>query len=362
MGGSSDPRLPKAVSLEDMATTPAVGFLGVALLMLLFVALGAIAATAGVWKLIKVVSARALPRERPRESIASSPAATPAAATQEDLQRYPERLEGLQLQLEGALRAGESQLLHLTAKRNEIAAKPGREALAERYTQDLALLEAQAKATQGVLATIWKTRAVLALRVHLAEAARGHPELDHLPQPIDVSPGQLDGAARAYARACRDLRAYLQQVDKQRARIHEIVPTPSVHAALRPDHRADVEREAESVEKAFTDLRERLDALADNLDYLSDRFHTQKVVEGSSAGLDLGPEGSALLHEVNRAILELDHLSAIGEEGLADVAVDGLAAEIANLEKVGLDIDLQADADREVERLLASFTRQGQPS
>ena len=113
------------------------------------------------------------------------------------------------------------------------------------------------------------------------------------------------------------------------------------------------------IERILEDLRERMDALADTLEYLSDRFRTQRVVEGATGGMDLGPEAGQLLQEVAVALRALDEMSAVGEGGLADVAVDGLASEIANLEKVGLDVDLQADADREVEKLLASFTRAG---
>lgn len=338
-----------------MATVPAIAPVVAAFLVILLVmAAVGIGSIFGAWKLVTSIGDKALPRDGQ-----GAPGATSALEVP-DLRRYPERLEALQDALEQSLRAGESQTMHLTAKRNEIAAKPGREEIAQRYAQDLALLETQAQANRRVLATVWKTRAILALRVHLAEAARARPELDHLPQPADVGPGQLDEAARAYTRACREVRDFVQQLDRARSGLHDVVPGPSVHAEVLPAHREEVEQEAAGIQRIFQDLRERMDSLADTLDYLSDRFRTQKVVEGSSGALDLGPGAGQLLQEVSVAVRALDEMSAVGDSGLADVAVDGLASEIANLEKVGMDVDLQADADREVERLLASFTRQAQ--
>jgi len=341
-----------------MATVPLIAPLIMALLVfLLAMAVVGGASVLGAWKLITRKTEQALPSSSPRAGLEAAPSVEEVAA---DLQRYPERLEALQDSLEQSLRASESQAMHLTAKRNEIAAKPGREAIAQRYTTDLELLSVQSDATQRVLATVWKTRAILALRVHLASAARERPDLDHLPQPMDVAPGQLDEAARAYSNACRALRLFVRRLDVARDGIHGVIPSPSVHAEVLAEHRGEVELEAAGIERIVEDLRERMDALADTLDYLSDRFRTQKVVEGTTGVLDLGPEAGQLLQEVAVAIRALDDLSAVGEAGLADAAVDGLASEIANLEKVGLDVNLQADADREVERLLASFTRAGE--
>jgi len=341
-----------------MATVPIIApLIAVVVVLLGIMALVGGISVLGAWKLVTRKSDPALPPSAVRAGLEG--VTTPEAATV-DLYRYPERLEALQESLEQSLRASESQSMHLTAKRNEIATKPGREEIAQRYAQDLELLSVQSDATQRVLATVWKTRSVLALRVHLASAARERPDLDHLPQPVDVKPGQLEEAARAYGNACRSLRAFVRRLDVARDAIHTVIPSPSVHADVLPEHRGEVETESAGIVRIIEDLRERMDALADTLDYLSDRFRTQKVVEGSTGVLDLGPEAGQLLQEVAVAIRALDDLSAVGEAGLADAAVDGLASEIANLEKVGLDVDLQADADREVERLLASFTRTGE--
>jgi len=338
-----------------MATVPIIAPL-IAAFMVFVLAMLVVGAGAvfGSWKLITRARDGELGTTPSRAGLEGLTTPEEAVA---DLHRYPERLEALQDNLEQSLRASESQSMHLTAKRNEIATKPGREEIAQRYTQDLELLEVQSDATQRVLATVWKTRAILSLRVHLAESARERPDLDHLPQPMDVDATQLEEASRAYSNACRSLRAFVRRLDSARGIIHTVIPSPSVHAQVMAEHRAEVEKEAAGIENIMVDLRERMDTLADTLDYLSDRFRTQKVVEGTSGAMDLGPEAGQLLQEVAIAIRALDDLSAVGEGGLADVAVDGLVSEIANLEKVGLDVDLQADADREVERLLASFTR-----
>ena len=272
-----------------------------------------------------------------------------------DLGRYPERLAALERRLEASLRAGQGQALHLAAKRADIATKPGREGLADRYGQDLLVLEKQAEATRSVLSTLWRTRAVLLLRVHLAHSARRHPNLSHLPQPLNVGPDELDAAVREYARACKRVREFVVHLDNQHELLPEVVPAPSVYSDIAAEHRDLVEVEMRQISETFLQLRERMDALADTLDYLCERFRTQKVVEGTPAGFDLGPEAGLLVQEVAAALGELETLSAVGDKGLAEVAVDGLVSEITTLEKVGLDINLQADANREVERLLASF-------
>ncbi len=324
--------------------------LAVILIVALVSLLGLLAAGAGtvygIWKLASRVGASLLPDRSERDP---EPPALP------DLSHYPERLAALEDRLEQSLRAGESQSMHLAAKRRELAAKPDREELTRRYTEDLDLLESQSQANRRVLATVWKTRAILALRVHLAEAARARPDLDHLPQPADIPTEQLAEAARAYTLACREVRAFVRELDRARSGLHAAVPSPSVHAEVLPAHREEVDREAAGIQRIFQDLRDRMDRLADTLSYLADRLRTQQVVEGSSGALDLGPEAGQILRDVSVALRALDELSAVGEAGLADAAVHGLASEIADLERLGLDVDLQADADREVERLLASI-------
>ena len=95
----------------------------------------------------------------------------------EDLQRYPERLAALERQLEEAWRAASLQARHLKLKRVELEEKGSRAELVERYEKDLASLRERQESIEGVLATVWRTRSSLLLRVHLAVAARQRPEL-----------------------------------------------------------------------------------------------------------------------------------------------------------------------------------------
>jgi len=334
--------------------------------MLLFFLAFALVATGGAYKLLKgIKKSPSLGDAQPRGSlsgagVSGAPEGDSFGVASNDLDRYPARLAALEAQLERTLQAAESQHTELQAKRDKLADKPGRADLAARYDEDLGVLSAQSGTARRVLATVWRTRAILSLRVHLACAARQRPELDHLPQPLDVDPEGLDDAAREYARASGEVRSFVKLLDAERAQIDAAVPRPSRDAQITPEHRESVEAERAEVDRLFGSLRERMDNLADTLEYLSDRFRTQKVVVGTQGAMDLGPEAGELLGEVSQALSQLEDLSAIGDKGLADVAVDGLVSDLAVLEEVGFDVDLQADANREVERLLASMARTGQ--
>ncbi len=274
----------------------------------------------------------------------------------EDLKRYPRRLHELELQLEDQHKAAEFQHEHLSAKLEQIAAKPGREELVGRYEADLGLLTRRTEVTRRVLGTVWKTRAILHLRVHLAIAARQRPDLAHLPQPLDVDSGDREQAARLYSRACTEVRTFVGILDGLMGGVVEVVPAEPEIAEVEDSDRAAIASEVSAVEDTLASLRERMDSLADTLDYLGDRFRTQRVVESGSLSLALGPEGEALLEEVTGALSQLDELSAVGDKGLADAAVDGLTEDIANLEQVGLDGLAEAEAHLEVQQLLAQFS------
>jgi hypothetical protein len=274
----------------------------------------------------------------------------------EDLKRYPRRLAELERQLEEQHEAAELQHEHLGGKLEQIAAKEGREELVARYEQDLGLLVRRREVTQRVLGTVWKTRAILHLRVHLAIAARQRPDLAHLPPPLDVDSGDLEQAARSYTRACVDVRAFVETLDGLKGGVYEVVPPEPEVAEVQDSDRKAITQEVGAVEDTLASLRERMDSLADTLDYLGDRFRTQRVVESGSLSLSLGPEGEALLDEVTSALSQLDELSAVGDKGLADAAVDGLTEDIANLEQVGLDGLAEAEAHLEVQQLLAQFS------
>lgn len=275
----------------------------------------------------------------------------------EDLKRYPRRLAELERQLEDQHSAAREQVQHLSVKHAEMAEKPGREELAGRYKHDLDAVEERSQTTRRVMATVWKTRAILHLRVHLAIAARQRPELDHLPQPLEVDASDLDHAADSYSRACRNVRAFVRLLDQENDKVAGRVPSPPLVAEVTDEDRAAVEEEVAAVQETLGALRERMDNLADTLDYLSDRFRTQRVVESGNLGLDLGPEAGALLSEVSGALGQLEALSAVGDKGLADAAVDGLSEDIGRLERAGLDSLAEAEAMEEVDRLLEQFAR-----
>jgi predicted nucleic acid-binding Zn-ribbon protein len=274
----------------------------------------------------------------------------------EDLKRYPRRLAELERQLEEQHEAAELQHEHLGNKLEQISAKEGREELVARYEGDLGLLERRTEVTQRVLGTVWKTRAILHLRVHLAIAARQRPDLAHLPPPLDVDSGDLEQAARSYTRACIEVRTFVETLDSLMGGVDQVVPPEPEIAEVQESDRASIAQEVSAVEGTLASLRERMDSLADTLDYLGDRFRTQRVVESGSLSLSLGPEGEALLDEVTSALSQLDELSAVGDKGLADAAVDGLTEDIANLEQVGLDGLAEAEAHLEVQQLLAQFS------
>lgn len=273
----------------------------------------------------------------------------------EDLKKYPRQFEVLERRLEQAYEANLIQARHLAAKRSTMEDK-GREELVQRYSDDMEVLRERAQSTRRVLATVWKTRAILNLRVHLAIVARQRPELD-LPAPLDVEPHQLVDAARDYAHASQRVRTFVVTVDEVRGTAREVLPDSPGAAEVSPDDLDEVAREVETTERTLDELRERMDKLGDNLDYLADRFRTQRVVEGAALEMDLDSQSSALLGEVAGALAQLDSLSALGDKGMADAAVDSLTHEINQLEEVGQSARLEAEANEEVERLLAQFAR-----
>ncbi|HJN72818.1 MAG TPA: hypothetical protein QGF58_02690 [Myxococcota bacterium] len=274
----------------------------------------------------------------------------------EDLRQYPRRLKELEDQLIGSHRAAQQQLQHLGLKASEMDEK-GRGDLAERYQADLDVLERRAAATRRVMATVWKTRAILHLRVHLAVAARQRPDLAHLPQPLDVDPSELEAAAENYFLSKNEVRTFVEVLDGLCGHVSEIVPPKPLSAEVDPKDELTVQKEVDAIERTLEQLRERMDKLGDTLDYLSDRFKTQRVVEGADLSVDFGPEASKLLVEVSGAVSQLEALSAVGDKGLADAAVDSLCEDIGRLEQAGMEASAEEEANQEVQRLLEQFAR-----
>ena len=279
----------------------------------------------------------------------------------DDLKSYPRRLMDLERSLERVLESATNQRQHLETKQREMSAKDNRDDLVERYTQDISALDARMAAMRRVLGTVWKTRAILHLRVHLAIVARQRPQLDHLPPPLDVTADQLEEAATLYTAARARVRAFLARVTEGLEDVDQV--PPPLEATVDAEDRAAVENELSEVRQTLTDLRDRMDKLSDDLEYLADRFRTQRVVEGAPLELDLDPGANQVLVEVASALGQLEQLSAVGDKGLAEAAVDSLTEDIQHLESGGgLDLQAEADAQKEVEQLLRQFkarTQQG---
>jgi hypothetical protein len=281
----------------------------------------------------------------------------------EDLKTYPRRLLELERSLERVLESARGQRTHLEGKQREMSAKEGRDDLVQRYTEDIDALDARMAAMRRVLGTVWKTRAILHLRVHLAIVARQRPELDHLPQPLDVQAGELESAAAAYTSARVRVRAFLARVGEGLEDLDRVAPPPPLEATLEDEDRRAVEVELTEVRATLTGLASKMDKLSDDLEYLADRFRTQRVVEGAPLELDLDPGANKVLLEVAGALGQLEQLSAVGDKGLAEAAVDSLTEDIQDLERGGgMDLKAEADAHKEVEKLLQQFrarTQQG---
>lgn len=276
-----------------------------------------------------------------------------------DLMRYPERLRLLEAELETAWRAAKNQARHLAERGEEIATKPGREDLVARYEEDQRLLEARASSTGRVLGTVWRTRAILLMRVHLAQAARQRPELDHLPDPDAVQAAHLGQTAELYTSGSYQVRFFVGVLDERLKSLPDVAPRPSPMAEIDDEDRAEVERERAAVAQKLQALRERMDELADSLSYVGDRLRTQHLVEGQRGKLSVTPEAGRLLDQVSQAVDQLDDLAAVGERGMASLAVDALVEDISDMEKAGLEVNAEAEASREVERLLETFTVAG---
>ncbi|MBO85836.1 MAG: hypothetical protein CL927_10780, partial [Deltaproteobacteria bacterium] len=97
---------------------------------------------------------------------------------------------------------------------------------------------------------------------------------------------------------------------------------------------------------------DRMDRLADTLGYLADRCRTRAVVAGSEVQLEAGAGTEGLLSEVADALSGLQEMARIGDQQLAESALDNLAEDISQLERAGLNARAAAEAELEIARLL----------
>lgn len=346
-------------------TIPLFTFLG---LLLTFV-LGALGL--GVWAVLSMTQSTrnrlSADHRRPLPEPSGSRAATPAPAKERlspaeyadgaDLLRYPERLSALEARLQGAHAEATSQADHLRARGDKVAAKdPGSE-LVGRYAHDAGMLDERAASMRRVMGLVWRTRALLSLRAHVAITARARPDLSMLPAG-EISPQNLEDAAEIYEAAAERVRAYVMRVEGRLADLSFAVPARPGQAEVSEDDASAVDQEQERARRTYVDLQNRMDQLADTLGYLADRCLTRQVVQHTNQGVDglVGSEG--LLDEVGEALRGLGELAQLGDRQLADTAMDNLVEDISQLEQAGLDAQAEADAALEIERLLQQFPQQ----
>lgn len=273
----------------------------------------------------------------------------------DDLLRYPRRLSELEAQLSASFLDVGRQADHLEGRLKGLEGKEGRQDITSRYKQDLALLEQRGRSMRRVLGLVWRTRAILELRAHLAISARQRPQLDDLPG-ADVDLSSIEAAVEAYEGAARRVRRFVTAIEDRAGELPLVVPGAPQDAEVTDALRREVDAERVRIEETYGTLRERMDHLSDTLVYLADRCRTRSIVEGSPAAIDARDGGGeALINEVNRALAELDDIVEVGELAMADSTLDALAEDINQLERAGLEAQAEADAAMEVARLLEHF-------
>ena len=265
----------------------------------------------------------------------------------EDLQAYPRRLERLEGQLGERIEAVEEQEQVIVARLGDLAVKEGRQDLAKKYQQDVQLLTRRSQSMRRVLGQVWKTRSILLLRVHLAMTARQKPQLLLPEKPEKVEPRRVSAS---FHTAAASVRQYQQEVEQRRMNLGSVLPLAPPLATLEGLPMV-VEQERLHTNRAYQELADQMDQLADNLTWLGDHFATLAVVAESPEGLPAS-EAANLLEEVERALDELDRLAGSVDPGTVEQAVEHIAQDISRLEVAGQEVSAEADASLEVENLL----------
>jgi hypothetical protein len=327
--------------------------------VLLAVALGVLG-TFAAWQAGKWTGRRVLSVAKKGHKVLPGPVTQPFRAGKvakttpgEDLLAYPQKLEGLERQLEERLELLGQQERVVEARGDELRVKGGRDELTMKYREDLELLRQRSRSMRRVLGKVWKTRSIRLLRAHLAETARQKPSFSALPEPgAKPTPAQLQRATGSFYTAAASVRSYLDAVVERRRWLAGILPEKPVLASLDDaDHQA-VAEELAATEQSYAVLLEQMDRLADNLTYLGDHYATvAAVVEGPDSRV---PEASAarMLEEVERAIDSVERLAHAVDPGMVDAAVDHLSRDITRLEQAGQEVSAEAEASLEVEALL----------
>lgn len=291
---------------------------------------------------------------RPERPALPGPTPGVPAVKTSDLLDYPRRLQELEQQLDARLGAVQAQIGVLYARRQEVGAKAGRADLASRYDQDLGLLIQREGSMRRVLGLVWKTRAILLLRVHLAITARQRPPL-RLPDPHDPSL-DLSRATHAYHHAAGQVRIYLAHIEARAQEVERIVPAPAVGAELDEPMRAEVVDAQMGLRGEYRTLLEEMDRLADNLTWLGDHFATLSVMTTEARSPVMEGDPGRLLAQVGAALEDLSAMARTVDPVLVDDALDHLARDISRLEEAGREAEAEAEAHLEVERLLSAQT------
>lgn len=317
-------------------------------LFLLFVAGAGGLVVYGLVLLARVFSTPALPLQPPSKALRD-----PSGQLVDDLRRTPARLLVLEDQLAAALLRADQQTAHLRGRRGRMAEKEGREELLARYDEDVALLTRRVANMKKVMALLWRTRAVLELRAHVAITARARPELSHLPEG-DVPTDALDRTSEAYDQAVDGVRAFVAHVESRSVDLRHAVPRPPDSADVSEADRSFVDAELARTQDTYASLQDRMDRLADTLGYLADRCRTRSIVAHADVSLDTSADTEGLLSEVADALHGLHEMTQLGDRQLADSALDNLEEDISQLERAGLDAQAAAEAELEIARLLQS--------
>jgi len=283
-------------------------------------------------------------------TVPAAPAVGPEADGA-DLRHTPKRLAQLEDQLGQALVRAEQQADHLRDRRRRIEEKDDRGELLARYDEDIVLLGRRGENMRRVMALLWRTRAILELRAHLALTARRRPDLAHLPEG-EVPKAKLEGTADAYDDAADAVRRFVSHITERAADLKLAIPRVPDAASVDDDDRAMVTDEQARTADTYTKLRDRMDRLADTLSYLADRCRTRAVVAGSEVQFEASAGTEGLLSEVTDALSGLQEMANLGDQQLADSALDNLAEDISQLERAGLDARAAAEAELEIARLL----------
>ncbi len=269
----------------------------------------------------------------------------------DELRSTPLRLAQLEKQLGEALQRADQQAEHLRDRRKRIEGKDDRSELLARYDEDVELLGRRAINMRRIMAMLWRTRAILELRAHIAISARRRPDLAHLPDG-EVKKEHLEGAAATYDAAADDVRRFVTYIDERATDLRHAVPHVPEAASVEEDDREMVEAEQVRTAETYAALQDRMDRLADTLGYLADRCRTRAVVAGAEVHLEAGTGTEGLLGEVAEALSGLQEMARLGDQQLAESALDNIAEDISQLERAGLDARAAAEAELEIARLL----------